>query len=59
MADLLARDYWDWSSKCGGYAVRLLAATQLSYYRAAHRLHDIAGQFDASVLTVSPSIRMP
>ncbi|MFF4425792.1 hypothetical protein ACFY04_34320 [Streptomyces sp. NPDC001549] len=46
MADLLARDDWDWCSKCGGYAVRRLADTQLSYYRAAHRPHDIAGQFD-------------
>ncbi|MFB6517630.1 hypothetical protein [Streptomyces sp. NPDC056401] len=44
VADLLARDDWDWCSKCGGYAVRRLTDTQLSYYRAAHRLHDIAGQ---------------
>ncbi|MFG2416722.1 hypothetical protein [Streptomyces goshikiensis] len=46
VADLLARDDWDWCSKCGGYAVRRLTDTQLSYYRAAHRLHDIAGQLD-------------
>ncbi|MEU9026800.1 hypothetical protein AB0D46_04525 [Streptomyces sp. NPDC048383] len=46
LADLLARDDWDWCSKCGGYAVRRLTDTQLSYYRAAHRLHDIAGQLD-------------
>lgn len=36
----------DWCSKCGGYAVRRLTDTQLSYYRAAHRLHDIAEQLD-------------
>ncbi|MFG2981316.1 hypothetical protein ACGFYQ_08650 [Streptomyces sp. NPDC048258] len=46
VADLLARDDWDWCSKCGGYAVRRLTDTQLSYYRAAHRLHDIAEQLD-------------
>ncbi|MER5886445.1 hypothetical protein ABT160_21695 [Streptomyces sp. NPDC001941] len=46
VADLLARDDWDWCSKCGGYAIRRLTDTQLSYYRAAHRLHDIAGQLD-------------
>ncbi|MFF5488535.1 hypothetical protein [Streptomyces virginiae] len=46
VADLLARDDWDWCSKCGGYAVRRLTDTQLSYYRAAHRLHDVAGQLD-------------
>ncbi|MFF3863156.1 hypothetical protein [Streptomyces sp. NPDC002209] len=46
MADLPARDGWDWCSECGGYAVRRLTDTQLSYYRAAHRLHDIAGQLD-------------
>lgn len=46
VSDLLARDDWDWCSKCGGYAVRRLTDIQLSYYRAAHRLHDIAGQLD-------------
>ncbi|MFG2488080.1 hypothetical protein ACGFSI_35715 [Streptomyces virginiae] len=46
VADLLARNDWDWCSKCGGYAVRRLTDTQLSYYRAAHRLHDVAGQLD-------------
>ncbi|MFJ2895268.1 hypothetical protein ACIO87_10335 [Streptomyces sp. NPDC087218] len=43
---LLARDDWDWCSKCGGYSARRLTGTQLSYYRAAHQLHDIAGQLD-------------
>ncbi|GGX64704.1 hypothetical protein [Streptomyces hiroshimensis] len=46
VGDLLARDDYDWCSKCGGYAARRLTDTQLSYYRAAHRLHDIARQLD-------------
>ncbi|MET9147153.1 hypothetical protein [Streptomyces sp. NPDC004042] len=46
VSDLLARDDWDWCSKCGGYSARRLTDTQLSYYRAAHKLHDIAGQLD-------------
>ncbi|MFD8383058.1 hypothetical protein ACFV2X_31865 [Streptomyces sp. NPDC059679] len=44
IVDLLARDDFDWCSKCGGYAVRRLTDTQVSYYRAAHRLHDLARQ---------------
>lgn len=44
IVDLLARDDFDWCSKCAGYAVRRLTDTQLSYYRAAHRLHDITRQ---------------
>lgn len=46
VADLLARDDFDWCSKCGGYAVRRLTDTQVSYYRAAHRLDDITRQLD-------------
>ncbi len=46
VSDLPVRDDWDWCSKCGGYSARRLTDTQLSYYRAAHRLHDIAGQLD-------------
>ncbi|MCX4745952.1 hypothetical protein OG455_10510 [Kitasatospora sp. NBC_01287] len=45
VSDLLD-DTYDWCSKCGGYAIRRLTDTQLSYYRAAHRLHDIAQQLD-------------
>ncbi|MET9183545.1 hypothetical protein ABZX88_35850 [Kitasatospora aureofaciens] len=47
-ADLLGREDLDyhWCSKCGGYAVRRLTDTQLSYYRAAHRLHEIAQDLD-------------
>ncbi|MFF7880679.1 hypothetical protein ACH40F_09675 [Streptomyces sp. NPDC020794] len=41
VADLMARTDFDWCSKCGGYAMRRLSDTQLSYYRAAHQLHDI------------------
>ncbi|MFC9387796.1 hypothetical protein [Streptomyces venezuelae] len=46
VSDLLARDDWDWCSNCGGYSARRLTDTQLSYYRAAHQLLDIAGQLD-------------
>ncbi|WP_404868349.1 hypothetical protein ACI1MP_09650 [Kitasatospora griseola] len=42
VADLLARSDFDWCSKCQGYAIRRFTDTQLSYYRAAHQLHDIA-----------------
>ncbi|MGW7441959.1 hypothetical protein [Kitasatospora sp. NPDC054795] len=46
IADLLGDTKFDWCSKCGGYAIRRLTDTQLSYYRAAHRLHDIAQSLD-------------
>ncbi|MFH9610716.1 hypothetical protein [Streptomyces sp. NPDC017448] len=46
VSDLVGRDDFDWCSRCGGYAARRLTDTQLSYYRAAHRLHDIAQQLD-------------
>ncbi|MET8700048.1 hypothetical protein ABZW10_14435 [Kitasatospora sp. NPDC004723] len=47
-ADLLGRDDLrnHWCRKCGGYAVRRLTDTQLSYYRAAHRLHNLAQDLD-------------
>ncbi|MFD5205323.1 hypothetical protein ACFWNF_00030 [Streptomyces anulatus] len=41
VADLMARTDFDRCSKCGGYAMRRLSDTQLSYYRAAHQLHGI------------------
>ncbi|MFF2954937.1 hypothetical protein ACFVVU_26760 [Kitasatospora sp. NPDC057965] len=46
--ELLGRDDLDyhWCSKCGGYAVRRLTDTQLSYCRTAHRLHDLAQDLD-------------
>ncbi|MFJ9372903.1 hypothetical protein [Streptomyces sp. NPDC101455] len=47
VADLLARTDFDWCSKCGGCAVRRLSDSQLSYYRAAHRLHDIKRRLDS------------
>ncbi|WP_406135323.1 hypothetical protein [Streptomyces sp. NBC_01089] len=46
VADLMARTDLDWCSKCGGYAIRRLSDTQLSYYRAAHQLHDIKKRLD-------------
>ncbi|MFI6019023.1 hypothetical protein ACIBCP_15530 [Streptomyces sp. NPDC051287] len=46
VADLMARTDFDWCSKCGGYALRTLSDTQLSYYRAAHQVHDIKRQLD-------------
>ncbi|MEV7194590.1 hypothetical protein AB0N81_22685 [Streptomyces sp. NPDC093510] len=46
VTDLLARDDFDWCGKCGGYAVRRLTDTQVSLYRAAHRLHAITAQLD-------------
>ncbi|MFJ3435365.1 hypothetical protein ACIPMU_17605 [Streptomyces cyaneofuscatus] len=48
VTDLVVRDDFDWCSKCGGYAMRRLTDLQLSYYRAAHRLHDIAEQLDST-----------
>ncbi|WP_369363418.1 hypothetical protein AB5L52_09845 [Streptomyces sp. CG4] len=33
---------FDWCSKCDGFAVRRLTDGQLCYYRAAHRLHNLA-----------------
>ncbi|MFC9856155.1 MULTISPECIES: hypothetical protein [unclassified Streptomyces] len=47
VADLMARTDFDWCSKCGGYALRRLTDTQLSYYRAAHRLHDVKERLDS------------
>ncbi|MGW9369290.1 hypothetical protein ACWGVR_04635 [Streptomyces xanthophaeus] len=54
VSELLARDDWDWCSKCGGYSVRRLTDTQLSYYHAAHQLHDIAGQLDGGYTYRAP-----
>ncbi|MFJ9977912.1 hypothetical protein [Streptomyces cyaneofuscatus] len=48
VTDLVGRDDFDWCSKCGGYAMRRLTDLQLSYYRAAHQLHDIAEQLDST-----------
>ncbi|MBW5259289.1 hypothetical protein [Streptomyces poriferorum] len=38
---LLQNTRFDPCSKCGGYAIRRLSETQVSYYRAAHRLHNL------------------
>ncbi|MBT2400850.1 hypothetical protein J7E89_34120, partial [Streptomyces sp. ISL-100] len=49
VADLMAaRTDFDWCSKCGGYAIRRLIDSQLAYYRAAHRLHDIKRRLDGT-----------
>lgn len=40
--ELLGNKGFDPCSKCGGYAVRRLTDNQVSYYRAAHRLHKLA-----------------
>ncbi|MGP3737491.1 hypothetical protein ACTWJ9_30680 (plasmid) [Streptomyces sp. GDS52] len=41
---LLESKGFDPYSKCGEYAVRRLSEDQVAYYRAAHRLHDLAQQ---------------
>ncbi|MEU0122221.1 hypothetical protein ABZ114_11085 [Streptomyces albidoflavus] len=41
---LLGAERIDPCSKCGGYAPRRLSTTQVAYYRAAHRVHDLAQQ---------------
>ncbi|MYW01839.1 hypothetical protein [Streptomyces sp. SID3343] len=48
VVDFLGRDDFPdhWCANCGGYATRRLKDTQLSYYRAAHRLHTITRQLD-------------
>jgi hypothetical protein len=48
VADLIARTDFDWCSKCGGYALRRLTDSQQSYYRAAHRLHNIKRSLDGT-----------
>lgn len=55
IADLLGDTKFDWCSKCGGYAIRRLTDTQLTHYRAAHRLHDIAQQLDTGRGGFDPS----
>jgi hypothetical protein len=51
VADLMARTDFDWCNKCGGHAVRRLTCSQLSYYRAAHRLHDIKRRLEGGTRT--------
>ncbi|MET7716284.1 hypothetical protein [Streptomyces sp. NPDC005407] len=46
IAELMARTDFDWCSECGGYAIRRLSDSQLSFYRAAHQLHDIKWRLD-------------
>ncbi|MGD6757231.1 hypothetical protein, partial [Streptomyces sp. BH105] len=42
LARILGNQKFDPCSKCGGYAVRRLTEEQVTYYRAAHRLHTLA-----------------
>jgi hypothetical protein len=42
LEQLLRKEDVDWCGKCGGYAIRRLTSAQVAYYRAAHRLHNIA-----------------
>ncbi|MFI8874109.1 hypothetical protein [Streptomyces sp. NPDC055243] len=56
VADLMARTDFGWCSKCGGYAMRRLSETQLSYYRAAHQLHDTKRRFDRGTGTSETEI---
>ncbi|MEU9521825.1 hypothetical protein [Streptomyces sp. NPDC048224] len=41
---MLDAERFDPCSKCGGYATRRLSTTQVAYYHAAHRVHDLAQQ---------------
>lgn len=47
LEQLLHKEDADWCGKCGGYAVRRLTPAQMAYYRAAHRLHNIAAKLRA------------
>ncbi|MGW8847957.1 hypothetical protein ACWGNE_09250, partial [Streptomyces xiamenensis] len=42
--EMLGTERFDPCSKCGGYATRRLSEAQVSYYRAAHQVHDLCGQ---------------
>lgn len=45
-ADLLGMPAPDWCAQCGGYVIRRLTGTQVSYYRAAHQLLDLSERLD-------------
>ncbi|MFT2016505.1 hypothetical protein ACMA1D_11780 [Streptomyces sp. 796.1] len=40
--EMMHAEQFDPCSKCGGYATRRLTEVQVAYYRAAHRVHEIA-----------------
>ncbi|MFG2815842.1 hypothetical protein [Streptomyces sp. NPDC048410] len=42
--EMVRAEGFDPCSKCGGYATRRLTEAQVTYYRAAHRVHEIAGR---------------
>jgi hypothetical protein len=49
-ADLLRLSAPDWCTRCGGYVIRRLTGTQVSYYRAAHRLLDLGERLDEELM---------
>ncbi|MEU6242774.1 hypothetical protein [Streptomyces sp. NPDC047024] len=42
--EMVRAESFDPCGKCGGYATRRLTEAQVAYYRAAHRVHEIAGR---------------
>jgi hypothetical protein len=49
-ADLLRSPAPDWCARCGGYVIRRLTGTQMSYYRAAHQLLDLGERLDQELI---------
>ena len=49
-ADLLRLSAPDWCTRCGGYVIRRLTGTQVSYYRAAHQLLDLGERLDEELM---------
>jgi hypothetical protein len=49
-ADLLRLPAPDWCARCGGYVIRRLTGTQMSYYRVAHQLLDLGERFDQELM---------
>lgn len=49
-ADLLRLPAPDWCTRCGGYVIRRLTGTQVSYYRAAHQLLDLGERLDEELM---------
>ncbi|WP_432176676.1 hypothetical protein [Streptomyces sp. Tue6028] len=54
LEDLMGNENFDPCSKCGGYAVRRLSEDQVAYYRAAHRLHNLAQNVPSAVRRGDP-----
>lgn len=49
-ADLLRLPAPDWCTRCGGYVIRRLTGTQMSYYRVAHQLLDLGERLDQELM---------